>query len=108
MKLSKTELKQRISDNIQDNDDLVISLLEDIEDSMVENNESIIDETQKRELEELKLKYEDLKQRYKDRFLKGEEKEETEKEETEEKEELEEVEELEKEDIFKNLDDEEE
>lgn len=103
MKLSKTELKQRISDNIQDNDDLVISLLEDIEDSMVENNESIIDETQKRELEELKLKYEDLKTRYKERFLNGEE-----TEEKEEKEELEEVEELEKEDIFKNLDDEEE
>lgn len=108
MKLSKTELKQRISDNIQDNDDLVISLLEDIEDSMVENNESIIDEAQKRELEELKWKYEDLKTRYKDRFLKGEEKETEEKEETEEKKELEEVEELEKEDIFKNLDDEEE
>lgn len=106
MKLSKAELKQRISDNIQDNDDLVISLLEDIEDSMVENNESIIDETQRRELEELKWKYEDLKTRYKERFLKGEETEET--EEKEEKEELEEVEELEKEDIFKNLDDEEE
>ena len=68
MKLSKQELKQRISDSIED-EDLVISLLEDIEDSMIENNEQIIDETQKKELEDLKFKYEDLKQKYKDRFL---------------------------------------
>lgn len=68
MKMSKQELKQRISDSIED-EDLVISLLEDIEDSMIENNEQIIDETQKKELEDLKFKYEDLKQKYKDRFL---------------------------------------
>lgn len=68
MKLSKQELKQKISDNIED-EDLVISLLEDIEDSMIENNEQIIDETQKKEIEELKFKYEDLKQKYKERFL---------------------------------------
>ena len=68
MKLSKQELKQRVSDSIED-EDLVISLLEDIEDSMIENNEQIIDETQKKELEYLKFKYEDLKQKYKDRFL---------------------------------------
>ena len=68
MKISKQELKQRISDSIED-EDLVISLLEDIEDSMIENNEQIIDETQKKELEDLKFKYEDLKQKYKDRFL---------------------------------------
>lgn len=68
MKLSKQELKQKISDSIED-EDLVISLLEDIEDSMIENNEQIIDETQKKEIEDLKFKYEDLKQKYKDRFL---------------------------------------
>ena len=68
MKISKQELKQRISDSIED-EDLVISLLEDIEDSMIESNEQIIDETQKKELEDLKFKYEDLKQKYKDRFL---------------------------------------
>ena len=68
MKLSKQELKQKISDNIED-EDLVISLLEDIEDSMIENNEQIIDETQKKEIEDLKCKYEDLKQKYKERFL---------------------------------------
>lgn len=73
MKLSKQELKQRISDAITDNDDLVISLLEDIEDSMVENSESVMDETKMKELEELKWKYDDLKTKYKERFLKGEE-----------------------------------
>ena len=78
MKLSKQELKQKISDSIKDNDDLVISLLEDIEDSMIENNEQVIDETNKKELEDLKWKYEDLKAKYKERFLSGaEEKEET-------------------------------
>ena len=73
MKISKQELKQRISDSITDNDDLVISLLEDIEDSMTETNESVIDETAKKELEEIKWKYEDLKFKYKERFLKGDE-----------------------------------
>lgn len=69
MKLSKQELKQRISDNIKDNDDLVISLLEDIEDSMIETNEQVMDETAKRELEDLKWKYDNLKEKYKERFL---------------------------------------
>ncbi len=78
MKLSKQELKQKISDSIKDNDDLVISLLEDIEDSMIENNEQVIDETNKKEIEDLKWKYEDLKAKYKERFLSGaENKEET-------------------------------
>ena len=74
MKLSKQELKQRISDSITDNDDLVISLLEDIEDSMIETNEQVIDETAKKELEDLKWKYDDLKAKYKERFLTGKEK----------------------------------
>lgn len=81
MKLSKQELKQRVSDSIKDNDDLVISLLEDIEDSMIENNESVMDETKQKELEELKWKYEDLKMKYKERFLKGEESEDNDKDE---------------------------
>lgn len=75
MKLSKAELKQKISDSITDNDDLVISLLEDIEDSMLEDSaENIMDETAKKELEELKWKYDDLKAKYKERFLNGKEK----------------------------------
>ena len=88
MKLSKQELKQRISDSITDNEELVISLLEDIEDSMVETNENVIDETKTKELEDLKWKYEDLRAKYKERFLKGEEteKEETDNPEMEEKE----------------------
>ena len=101
MKKSKEELKQTIVDSVAD-EEVQIALLEDIEDSFVEQE---VDNTA---IEELQAKYDDLKQRYKDRFFKGEEKETEETEEKEEKEELEEVEELEKEDIFKNLDDEEE
>ena len=87
MKLSKQELKQRISDSITDNEELVISILEDIEDSMVETNESVIDETKTKELEDLKWKYENLQAKYKERFLKGEEtKKETDNPEMEEKE----------------------
>lgn len=82
MKLTKQELKQRISDSITDNEELVISLLEDIEDSMVENNESVIDETKMKRLEELEWKYADLQAKYKERFLKGAETEEPEDEET--------------------------
>ena len=72
MKLSKQELKQRISDSIKDNDELVISLLEDVEDSMSEgSNDDVQMETLKKENEELKRKYEDMKTRYKERFLAG-------------------------------------
>lgn len=74
MKRSKQELKQYISDSIKDNDDLVVSLLEDIEDSMMEDGtDAVINETLKRENEELRWKLEDLTARYKERFLKGEE-----------------------------------
>ena len=38
---------------------------------MVENSESVMDETKMKELEELKWKYDDLKAKYKERFLKG-------------------------------------
>lgn len=72
MKMSKQELKQRISDSIKDNDELVISLLEDVEDSMSESsNDDVQMETLKKENEELKWKYEDMKTRYKERFLAG-------------------------------------
>lgn len=80
MKLTKQELKQKISDNIQDNDDLVIDLLEDIEDSMIEETSQVLDETVGKELEELKLKYDDLKAKYKERFLAPVEEEEETKE----------------------------
>lgn len=72
MKLSKQELKQRISDSIKDNDELVISLLEDVEDSMSEgSNDDVQMETLKKEKEELEWKYNDIKTRYKERFLAG-------------------------------------
>ncbi len=72
MKMSKQELKQRISDSIKDNDELVISLLEDIEDSMSEaSNDDVQIETLKKEKEDLEWKYNDIKTRYKERFLAG-------------------------------------
>lgn len=72
MKLSKQELKQRISDSIKDNDELVISLLEDVEDSMSDgSNNDVQMETLKKEKEELEWKYNDIKTRYKERFLAG-------------------------------------
>ena len=44
-KLTKEELKQKLSDKITDNDDLVIELLEDIEDSFdVEVDNSLQEE----------------------------------------------------------------
>lgn len=88
MKLSKQELKQRISDAITDDEELVISLLEDIEDSMIETNENVIDETKAKELEGLRWKYTTLQEKYKERFLKGDDK----KDKKEDDEELEEKE----------------
>lgn len=86
MKLSKKDLMQKITDLIED-DDTKISILEDMEDSINEENaENVVDETMKKDYEDLKLKYEDLKSRYKDRFLKG-------SEETENKEDIDETEE---------------
>ena len=72
MKLTKTELKQKISDSIPDNEDLVISLLEDIEDSFpeeVEDNTKELLETKSRELEDVKMELDEIKTKYKERFL---------------------------------------
>lgn len=100
MKLSKDELKQKI-DTLAIDDDVKITLLEDVEDSFVET----VDNSE--ELQELNAKYEELKEKYKNRFLKGEEKEE--KEDSEEKvEELKEEDVVEEEDIFKIKEEEEE
>lgn len=78
-KISKEDLKKKISDSITDNDDLVISLLEDIEDSMdvVDDNTEELDKI-KEELEDTKKKLSDITMKYKERFLNGdvEEKEE--------------------------------
>ena len=87
MKLSKEELKKKIADSIEDND-LAISLLEDIEDSFIEGDG---DSELEKALESAKAEIEDLKKKYKERFLNGDDKPE-ETEETEETEELEEKE----------------
>lgn len=97
MKLSKDELKQKI-DSLAIDDDVKITLLEDVEDSFVET----VDNSE--ELRELNAKYEELKEKYKNRFLKGEEKEDTE----EKVEELKEEDVVEEEDIFKIKEEEEE
>lgn len=93
MKLSKEELKKKIDEVIED-DDLKISLLEDIEDSV-----DVQDETEKVEktaYDELKAEYDELKEKYKNRFLTSDEvKEEvTEEDVGEEKEEVIDVEEI--------------
>lgn len=88
MKLSKEELKKKI-DEVIENDDLKISLLEDIEDSVDVQDES--EKVEKSVYDELEAKYEELKTKYKDRFLESDEK----KEDVEEKEEVEKVDEKE-------------
>lgn len=71
MKLSKEELKQKITEVIED-EDTQISLLEDIEDSFIENIDNN-EKVEKQAYDDLKIKYDDLKSKYKERFLKGEE-----------------------------------
>ncbi len=80
MKLSKEELSAKINDLAID-DEIKISLLEDIADS-IDGNVS----EENGELEELKIKYEALKERYKERFLKAEDVEEKKEDETEDEE----------------------
>lgn len=73
MKLSKEELKAKISEKVTD-PELSIELLEDVEDSFTEEGE--VDNT---ELEDLREKYSNLQERYKTRFLSGSEDEDEEK-----------------------------
>lgn len=84
MKLSKEELSAKINDLAID-EEIKISLMEDIADSIDGTNE-----TAGGELEELKIKYESLREKYKERFLKGndetEDKEEEKEDETEDEE----------------------
>ena len=65
MKLSKEELKNKLAETIKD-DNLTISLLEDIEDSWQDSS----NDTEKDEqIQKLTGELEDLKQKYKERFL---------------------------------------
>lgn len=63
-KMTKEELKQKISDSLPDNQELAVELLEDIEDSMTDETTDNSEEVQA-----LQTKYDDLLQKYKDRFL---------------------------------------
>lgn len=92
MKLSKEDLKQKINDLAVD-DDVKITLLEDVEDSF----ETTEDNSE--ELKALQTKYEELKEKYKSRFLTGKEEEKDEEEKKDEG--LEEEEIVEEKDIFK-------
>ena len=71
MKLSKEELKQKVNKLVTDND-IVIQLLEDIEDSME------VGEVDTTKIDELQAKLDDLQEKYKQRFLKGDDKKEDE------------------------------
>ena len=75
MKLSKDELISKIN-GLEIDDEVKISLLEDVTDSM-----EVAEEVDNTELEEVKAKYEELKTKYKERFLKGDETKDEEKEE---------------------------
>ena len=79
MKLSKEELSAKVND-LGIDDELKISLMEDIADSIEPKDTT--------ELDELKSKYEEIKTKYKERFLKGgeteEKKEESKNDDTEE------------------------
>lgn len=67
MKLSKDEVKKRIDEVITD-EDLKISLLEDIEDSM-ESDE--VEKVTKEDYDKIVSERDELKQKYKERFLSG-------------------------------------
>jgi hypothetical protein len=86
MKLSKEELVEKIN-GLAIDDEIKITLLEDITDSME------ITEPDNSELEEINTKYEELKEKYKERFLKG-------TDESEKEEEKEDDEELKEEEVI--------
>lgn len=88
-KLTKEEMKQKYNETITENDDLLISLLEDIEDSM---SGEVITEEEKQELNSLRediskkdAEIEELKRKYKERFLSATDEEEPKVDELEEK-----------------------
>lgn len=76
MKLSKEELKAKVNELVTDND-IAIQLLEDIEDSME------VAEVDTSKIDELQAKLNDLQEKYKQRFLKGDDKEDDAEEKTE-------------------------
>lgn len=81
-KLSKEELLSKISEKVE-NEDVSIELMEDISDSFDIDEESIKKEYEDK-ISELSTALEEIKRKYKERFVKGEEKEEVEEENVEE------------------------
>lgn len=81
-KLSKEELLSKITEKILD-EDLSIELMEDISDSFGGDDESVKAEYETK-ISELTSALDELKKKYKERFLKGEESEETPSEESNE------------------------
>lgn len=73
-KLDKDAFLTKYSDKIKDNDDLVIELMEDIEDSFATDSNEL--DRVKSELSKKTEEYDSLKERYKERFLSGVPKEE--------------------------------
>lgn len=80
MKLSKEELLKKINEKVMD-EDVKIELLEDITDSFEVSEGEPKEDERVKELEE---KYASLMEKYKERFLKGEEKDDEEEKEDEE------------------------
>ena len=72
MKLDKQGLKQKVSENITDNE-ILIPLLEDIEDSFVEEQQVDTSELDalNQQIADLETKYTELEEKYKQRFLGG-------------------------------------
>ena len=72
---SLDDFKRKLSDKIVDNDDLVIELLEDLDDSFTPKENEELEEMKKAiiekdaELEKAKADLLDMKARYKERFL---------------------------------------
>lgn len=80
-KLSAEELSSRVND-LEIDDELKISLMEDITDS-ISNEESTELSTIKEEMDKVKAEYDSLKEKYKARFLNAVESEEEPKKEEE-------------------------
>lgn len=68
-KLDKDAFLTKYSDKIKDNDDLVIELMEDIEDSFATDTKEV--DKLKADLDAKSKEYDSLKERYKERFLSG-------------------------------------
>lgn len=66
-KLNKEDFKTKYSEKFKDNDELLIELLEDVEDSFDAPSDEL--ESLKGELEKSKNDFNDLKEKYKQRFL---------------------------------------